>query len=141
TGVYVDDVDAQYQEVLHTLLGIGAVLALLLLGAVTLIGRSIVTPLAQSVSALGNIAKGEGDLRFRLPESGRDEVSLLSANFNLFANQMAQLVARTQQIAYQNREAAHQLEQVVVRTSTIVTDQEQDTQRVADAMAQMTISS
>ncbi len=141
TGVYVDDVDAQYQEVLHTLLGIGAVLALLLLGAVTLIGRSIVTPLAQSVSALGNIAKGEGDLRFRLPESGRDEVSLLSANFNLFANQMAQLVARTQQIAYQNREAAHQLEQVVVRTSAIVTDQEQDTQRVADAMAQMTISS
>ena len=77
TGVYVDDVEAQYQEVLRTLLGIGLVLAILLFAVVGLIVRSIVVPLSQSVSALGNIARGEGDLRFRLPESGRDELSQL----------------------------------------------------------------
>ncbi|MFM4995535.1 methyl-accepting chemotaxis protein [Aeromonas sanarellii] len=141
TGVYVDDVEAQYQEVLRTLLGIGLVLAALLFAVVGLIVRSIVVPLSQSVSALGNIARGEGDLRFRLPESGRDELSQLSVNFNLFAGQMAQLVARSQQIASQNREQAHQLERIVDRTGAIVTGQEQDTLRVASAMEQMTVSS
>lgn len=60
TGVYVDDVEAQYREVLHTLLGIGLVLALLLFAVVGLIVRSIVVPLSRSVSALGNIARGRG---------------------------------------------------------------------------------
>ncbi|WP_342059439.1 methyl-accepting chemotaxis protein [Aeromonas sp. OTU364] len=141
TGVYVDDVEAQYQEVLRTLLGVGLVLALLLFAVVGLIVRSIVVPLSQSVSALSNIARGEGDLRFRLPESGRDELSQLSVNFNLFAGQMAQLVGRSQQITAQNREQAHQLAQVVDRTGAIVTGQEQDTLRVASAMEQMTVSS
>ncbi|MFQ2718429.1 methyl-accepting chemotaxis protein [Aeromonas caviae] len=141
TGVYVDDVGAQYREVLHTLLGIGLVLALLLFAVVGLIVRSIVVPLSRSVSALGNIARGEGDLRVRLPESGRDELSQLSINFNLFASQMAQLVARSQQIADQNRVHAHQLAEVVERTGAIVTGQEQDTLRVASAMDQMTVSS
>ncbi len=141
TGVYVDDVEAQYREVLHTLLGIGLVLALLLFAVVGLIVRSIVVPLSRSVSALGNIARGEGDLRVRLPESGRDELSQLSINFNLFASQMAQLVARSQQIADQNRVHAHQLAEVVERTGAIVTGQEQDTLRVASAMEQMTVSS
>ncbi|MDX7596672.1 methyl-accepting chemotaxis protein [Aeromonas caviae] len=141
TGVYVDDVEAQYREVLHTLLGIGLVLALLLFAVVGLIVRSIVVPLSRSVSALGNIARGEGDLRVRLPESGRDELSQLSINFNLFASQMAELVARSQQIADQNRVHAHQLAEVVERTGAIVTGQEQDTLRVASAMEQMTVSS
>ncbi|MFG0763432.1 methyl-accepting chemotaxis protein [Aeromonas media] len=141
TGVYVDDVEAQYQEVLRTLLGIGLVLAILLFAVVGLIVRSIVVPLSQSVSALGNIARGEGDLRFRLPESGRDELSQLSVNFNLFAGQMAQLVGRSQQITAQNREQAHRLAQIVDRTGAIVTGQEQDTLRVASAMEQMTVSS
>ncbi|MFQ2463336.1 MULTISPECIES: methyl-accepting chemotaxis protein [Aeromonas] len=141
TGVYVDDVETQYREVLHTLLGIGLVLALLLFAVVGLIVRSIVVPLSRSVSALGNIARGEGDLRVRLPESGRDELSQLSINFNLFASQMAQLVARSQQIADQNRVHAHQLAEVVERTGAIVTGQEQDTLRVASAMEQMTVSS
>ncbi len=141
TGVYVDDVEAQYREVLHTLLGIGLVLALLLFAVVGLIVRSIVVPLSRSVSALGNIARGEGDLRVRLPESGRDELSQLSINFNLFASQMAQLVARSQQIADQNRVHAHQLAEVVERTGAIVTGQEQDTLRVASAMEQMTVNS
>lgn len=141
TGVYVDDVEAQYREVLHTLLVIGLVLALLLFAVVGLIVRSIVVPLSRSVSALGNIARGEGDLRVRLPESGRDELSQLSINFNLFASQMAQLVARSQQIADQNRVHAHQLAEVVERTGAIVTGQEQDTLRVASAMEQMTVSS
>ncbi|WP_245155492.1 methyl-accepting chemotaxis protein [Aeromonas taiwanensis] len=141
TGVYVDDVEAQYREVLHTLLGIGLVLSLLLFAVVGLIVRSIVVPLSRSVSALGNIARGEGDLRVRLPESGRDELSQLSVNFNLFAGQMAQLVARSQQIAEQNRAHAHQLAEVVERTGAIVTGQEQDTLRVASAMEQMTVSS
>ncbi|MEA9424153.1 methyl-accepting chemotaxis protein [Aeromonas caviae] len=141
TGVYVDDVEAQYREVLHTLLGIGLVLALLLFAVVGLIVRSIVVPLSRSVSALGNIARGEGDLRVRLPESGRDELSQLSINFNLFASQMAQLVARSQHIADQNRVHAHQLAEVVERTGAIVTGQEQDTLRVASAMEQMTVSS
>ncbi len=65
--------------------------AMLLLGTLVLIGalavvyftaRNMVRPLHHVVKALQNIAQGEGDLTVRLPQSGNDEVSELSAYFN-----------------------------------------------------------
>ncbi|MFC2600874.1 MAG: methyl-accepting chemotaxis protein [Treponema lecithinolyticum] len=54
----------------------------LILAIVYFIARKMVQPVQTAVSALKNIAQGEGDLTVRLPLIGNDEVTELSEYFN-----------------------------------------------------------
>jgi methyl-accepting chemotaxis protein len=67
---------------------IAAVMAL----AIILIARSIVGPLRDSVSALANIATGDGDLTRELQTLGNDEITRLGQHFNAFTRKMRDLV-------------------------------------------------
>ena len=62
------------------LIGIGILLTALII--VYFIARTMVKPVQTVVSALQNIAQGEGDLTVRLPVHGNDEVTDLSEYFN-----------------------------------------------------------
>ena len=62
------------------LIGIGILLSALLI--VYFVARTMVKPVQTVVSALRNIAQGEGDLTVRLPVIGNDEVTDLSEYFN-----------------------------------------------------------
>ena len=62
------------------LIGIGILLSALLI--VYFVARAVVKPVQTVVSALQNIAQGEGDLTVRLPVHGNDEVTDLSEYFN-----------------------------------------------------------
>ena len=61
---------------------IGAVILLTTLVTVYLVARAMVKPINVVVSALKDIAQGEGDLTVRLPVQGNDEVTDLSEYFN-----------------------------------------------------------
>ena len=61
---------------------IGAVILLTTLVTVYLVARAMVKPINVVVSALKDIAQGEGDLTVRLPVHGNDEVTDLSEYFN-----------------------------------------------------------
>ena len=61
---------------------IGAVILLTTLVTVYLVARTMVKPINVVVSALKDIAQGEGDLTVRLPVHGNDEVTDLSEYFN-----------------------------------------------------------
>ena len=61
---------------------IGAVILLTTLATVYLVARAMVKPINVVVSALKDIAQGEGDLTVRLPVHGNDEVTDLSEYFN-----------------------------------------------------------
>ena len=61
---------------------IGAVILLTTLFTVYLVARAMVKPINIVVSALKDIAQGEGDLTVRLPVHGNDEVTDLSEYFN-----------------------------------------------------------
>ena len=84
SGVYIDDMQAEFRAQAWKAgwagLGIALVMALL----VTLIARSIVRPLQEAVQAMANIASGESDLTRSLDTHGRDEVTLLAQHFNAF---------------------------------------------------------
>ncbi|MGP1454677.1 MAG: cache domain-containing protein, partial [Treponema sp.] len=56
-----------------SMLSIGAIILMIALIIVYLIARAIVKPIQTAVSALRNIAQGEGDLTVRLPVHGNDE--------------------------------------------------------------------
>jgi methyl-accepting chemotaxis protein len=96
SGVYVDDVEAEFlaQVVQVAVAGLAITLALAL--AIILIARSIVGPLKASVTALANIASGDGDLTRELQAQGNDEITQLSRHFNGFTRKMRGLVGELQ---------------------------------------------
>jgi len=61
-------------------IGVGILLSALVI--VYFVARAMVKPVQTVVSALRNIAQGEGDLTVRLPVHGNDEVTDLSEYFN-----------------------------------------------------------
>ena len=65
-----------------SMIGIGAIILLTTLVTVYLVARAMVKPINVVVSALKDIAQGEGDLTVRLPVHGNDEVTDLSEYFN-----------------------------------------------------------
>ncbi|WP_428554552.1 methyl-accepting chemotaxis protein [Pseudomonas edaphica] len=99
SGVYVDDVQAEFtgQVWKASLIGLGIALLMALL--VILIARSIVHPLQTAVNAMGNIASGESDLTRTLDTHGRDEVTQLSQHFNSFTAKLRQVVGQLQECA------------------------------------------
>lgn len=135
TGIYVDDVEQQYRQVLLRLLGVSLVILTLLALLSGWLGRSIVQPLEAASRALAVLARGEGDLRARLHERGRDELSALGRNFNRFADQMVTLVQQVQGIARDNDGAAERLAGVAHNHHRLANEQVADTERVASAMS------
>jgi len=65
-----------------SMIGIGLVILLTTVIIVYLVARAMVKPINVVVTALQNIAEGEGDLTVRLPVSGNDEITDLSNYFN-----------------------------------------------------------
>ena len=65
-----------------SMIGIGVIILLIALLIIYLVARAMVKPIQTTVSALQNIAQGEGDLTVRLPVHGNDEVTDLSEYFN-----------------------------------------------------------
>ncbi len=99
SGVYVDDVAAEFKAQMWNagifIAGIVFVMILML----TLIVRSIVRPLRAAVSAMGNIASGESDLTRTLETHGSDEITELGTHFNAFIAKLRNVVGQLQNSA------------------------------------------
>jgi len=65
-----------------TMIGIGIFILLLAVIIIYFVTRTITKPIQRAVSALQNIAQGEGDLTVRLPIIGNDEIADMSEYFN-----------------------------------------------------------
>ncbi|MGP1595324.1 MAG: methyl-accepting chemotaxis protein [Treponema sp.] len=65
-----------------SMVGIGIVILLIALATVYFVARAVVRPIKTAVSALRNIAQGEGDLTVRLPVTGNDEITDMAEYFN-----------------------------------------------------------
>ena len=61
---------------------IGAIILLTAVIVVFLVAQTMIKPIQTTVTALQNIAQGEGDLTVRLPVTGNDEITDLSKYFN-----------------------------------------------------------
>ena len=96
SGVYVDDVQAEFKGQVWNASLIGLGIALVMAVLVLLIARSIVNPLQAAVNAMANIASGESDLTRSLDTHGRDEVTQLSQHFNSFTAKLRQVVGQLQ---------------------------------------------
>lgn len=109
SGVYVDDVEAEFVAQVIQVAVAGLFIAFALALAIILIARSIVRPLKASVTAMANIASGEGDLTQELQTNGNDEITQLSRHFNGFTRKMRGLIGHLQASADQLGRSAHTL--------------------------------
>ena len=94
TGIYVDDVEAEFQRYVVRFSIIGLVIASLMAVLVAILIRSITKPLRDSMQAMANIASGEADLTRSLDISGNDELTTLSRDFNTFTHKLRTVITQ-----------------------------------------------
>ncbi len=99
SGVYIDDMQAEFRTQALKAGSVGLAIALIMAALVTLIARSIVRPLQDAVQAMANIASGESDLTRSLDTHGRDEVTLLAQHFNAFTAKLRNVISHLQATA------------------------------------------
>jgi len=122
------------------------VLGLLVVGFVSgilviwFIIKAIVTRLRQTQCAMDDIVSGEGDLTRRLDDTGTDEIAQLAKAFNAFVaivqNIIQQVSGNTNRLA----DASERLTSVTNETSTGAGRQQQETDKVATAVNEMSAS-
>ncbi|MFD2113859.1 methyl-accepting chemotaxis protein [Thiorhodococcus fuscus] len=134
----LDAVLADSNALIFKLTLIGVVGLILLTGVILLVGRSVSVPLRHVGTALGDIASGEGDLTQRLPVDGKDEIALISANFNAFVSKIQTLIAQVTGATSQLAAAAEQLNLTSEGTKDQIQRQQAETDQVATAMNEMT---
>jgi methyl-accepting chemotaxis protein len=138
SGVYVDDVQAEFQTQALKAVIIGLGIAILVALLVVLIVRSITQPLQQAVSAMANIASGDGDLTRNLDTHGNDELSALSRHFNVFTEKLRQVIRQSLDSAGKLDVAARELGQISSQAQQHSEQQSQQMELVATAINQVT---
>ncbi|WP_019408981.1 methyl-accepting chemotaxis protein [Pseudomonas psychrophila] len=130
SGVYIDDMQAEFQSQVWKASWAGLVIALIMAALVVLIARSIARPLQDAVHAMANIASGESDLTRSLDTHGRDEVTELAQHFNTFTAKLRTVVSHLQSTAIA-------LEQSSTELGNNATQAQQRSQQQASQMDQV----
>ena len=138
SGVYIDDLqDEFYAQVWRaSLAGLGIALIMGLL--VTMIARSIVRPLQETVNAMANIASGESDLTHSLDTQGHDEVTQLARHFNGFTQKLRTVVNQLQASATALGQSSNDLDSKAIQAQARSQQQSQQMELVATAINEVT---
>ncbi|AYW41100.1 methyl-accepting chemotaxis protein [Pseudomonas aeruginosa] len=137
SGIYVDDVKAEFRtQVLHAL-GILIGTTLLLITLILLIARSIAAPLERVVDAMENIASGEADLTRNLDMHWRDELTALSGHFNAFTGKLRGVIHDSLQTAGSLEQASQSLGKIAGDSQRHSQQQSQQMELVATAVQEV----
>ena len=121
---------------------IASLIALAIIAALALfVVRSITRPLANALSAMDDIAKGDGDLSRRLSTDSDDEMAELGQAFNYFADQVADMVNQIRHSAVSVNQSTQRLDDVLQRARSGVNEQQQESEQVATAVNELAAAS
>ncbi|WP_420234434.1 methyl-accepting chemotaxis protein [Pseudomonas sp. ABY48] len=138
SGVYVDDVEAEFLSQVIKASVVGLIITLLMGLLLTLIVRSIVGPLQETVNAMANIASGESDLTRTLDTHGQDEVTQLARHFNAFTAKLRQVVTQLQASASALGQSSSELGNDAAQAQERSQQQSQQMELVATAINEVT---
>ncbi|CAH0132239.1 methyl-accepting chemotaxis protein [Pseudomonas brassicacearum] len=138
SGVYVDDVQAEFQSQVIKASAVGLIITLLMGLLLTLIVRSIVGPLQETVNAMANIASGESDLTRTLDTHGQDEVTQLARHFNAFTAKLRHVVTQLQASASALGQSSSELGNDAAQAQERSQQQSQQMELVATAINEVT---
>ncbi|MFT2110402.1 methyl-accepting chemotaxis protein [Marinomonas sp. 2405UD68-3] len=89
SGVYLDDLDAQFFEAAKFFVSVCIALLVSVIVLSYFILKSIVVPLTQIENTLKGIADGEGDLSIKLSEEGNDQIASIASAYNRFTQRIS----------------------------------------------------
>ncbi len=138
SGVYVDDVQAEFYKQVVKALSISAGIILVMALVLILIARSIAGPLKTTVEAMANIASGESDLTRTLETQGNDEVTQLARHFNAFTAKLRAVVSELQSSAVGLGQASSELGSNAIQAQERSQQQSLQMEQVATAVNEVT---
>ena len=124
SGIYLDDVDSQFKQEAIKLGTVSAIIVLISLLISFLIVRSILLPISQIQIALHNISDGDGDLKTRLPESGKDQLTEIAIYYNTFVERLSKTLAKAISLNKEVESKSQELKSVAAKTQTITQQRE-----------------
>jgi methyl-accepting chemotaxis protein len=148
TGFYIDDIDnelaslrthreaALMSSIKSNLMLTFVVMAIALL-ITLMVGNRVARPLAVAVSALDNIAAGEGDLTRRLSIDSDDEVGQLARSFNRFAERIQSVVSQVGQTSGELFSAVERLRHLSQHSDSRMQGHSRETDQVVTAVTEM----
>jgi methyl-accepting chemotaxis protein len=101
------------------------------------IQRTIVAPINQVVSALKDIAEGDGDLTQRLQVTSKDELGDLANWFNIFIEKIHKVTTYFSETSDELNQSAQRLAETTGKTNQGVVKQQREIDLVASAITQM----
>ena len=137
TGIYIDDVNHNFYNVVYTLIIITLIILIPIITISILINRSISSPINATTKAMDNISKGEGDLTQRLRTDGHDEVANLALAFNTFIEKIQDSIIEVNQTNTELSAASLKLDEVAQSGKSHMEQQSQETYQVATAVTEM----
>ncbi|MCU1750175.1 methyl-accepting chemotaxis protein [Pseudomonas sp. 6D_7.1_Bac1] len=138
SGVYIDDMQAEFYAQAWQTSFVGLAIAVLMALLVTVIARSIVRPLQETVNAMANIASGESDLTRSLDTHGQDEVTELARHFNAFTAKLRQVISQLQLSASALGQSSSDLGNDAAQAQARSQQQSQQMELVATAINEVT---
>lgn len=147
-GVYVTDIRTQVERArdkidesmasaLTVIFAVSVLVVLVALAIGLIVGRTVTAPLARVSDMMQEIAEGDGDLRQRLPEDGRDELAELGRRFNHFVIKIQNTIREVGSTTDQVASAAEELSRVANETRQSVQEQGSETDQIASAINEM----
>ncbi|QFU22603.1 methyl-accepting chemotaxis protein [Shewanella eurypsychrophilus] len=140
TGMYVDDINAQKSDFAWMYLLVVALVWFPVIFILFIIIHSISRPMSETILALENIAKGEGDLTLRLEEAGNDELKEVASNFNIFVVKIQTLVKSVLISVNHSRDLASGLATISTEANEITGNMQTETESVATAINEMSMA-
>ncbi len=120
---------------------LGSLLAVVLgFGIAYAVAKAVLSPIVMTNNMLKDIADGEGDLTKRIAVNSNDEVGQLGKNFNAFAEKLQTIIGEISTSVFSLASSAEEMSVITEQTSTGVNNQRRETEQVAGAMTQMSIS-
>ncbi|WP_407730691.1 methyl-accepting chemotaxis protein [Pseudomonas helleri] len=138
SGVYIDDIQVEFQAQAWKASVAGLTIALILVVLVRLIARSIARPLKEAVQAMSNIASGESDLTRSLDTHGRDEVTELARHFNTFTTKLRTVIRHLQSTATALEQSSTQIGNDATQAQQRCQQQASQMDQVATAINEVT---
>lgn len=140
SGLYIDDVYQDANDMTVTLVLSLSVVGLILCIILFLVNRSINAPLSDAVKRMNDIASGEGDLTSKLAVEGHDELAQLAKDFNIFVDKIRATVVNVGDAVTQLSSSTELLSEAVSVSASRMSDQKSETDQVASAITELSAS-
>lgn len=143
TGVYEGDLgihelqqelDEKSNRLMREIILISAIFMFIGLFFAFLIQRSITHPVGKMTDMLKDVAEGEGDLKKRLPDSGRDEIGKASGWFNIFIKKIRNMIREIQSNTHTLATATEQLSVSISQTEKSINSISDESVRAATSL-------